>query len=53
LRKELPELVNIAAGKEPCPPELDAFAAAVRVAGEKQEQAADEATAAFAKTILE
>src|ERR1700730_15491978 len=45
-----PELVNIAAGKERCLPQLDAFAAAVRVAGEKQEQAADEATAAFAKT---
>jgi len=32
---------------------LDKFAVAFSTAGEKQEQAADEATAAFAKTILE
>jgi hypothetical protein len=41
LRAEVPELMKIATGKEARPPELDTFAAAFAVAGEKQEMAAD------------
>jgi hypothetical protein len=36
--------MRIAMGKEARPPELDTFAAAFAVAGERQEQAADEET---------
>ena len=44
LRNAVPELIDIATGKEPRPPELDRFAEMFSVAGEKQEQATDEAT---------
>jgi hypothetical protein len=44
LRAEMPELMKIATGKEERPPELDTFAAAFAVAGERQEHGADEAT---------
>jgi len=44
LRQALPELENIATGREARPPEVDKFAEAFSVAGERQEQAADEAT---------
>jgi hypothetical protein len=49
LRAEVPELMKIATGKEARPPELDTFAAAFAVAGEKQEMGADEETRAFLK----
>ena len=42
LRAAIPELENIATGKEPRPRELDQFATNFSVAGEKQEKAADE-----------
>jgi hypothetical protein len=42
-------LTKIATDKEERPPELDAFAAAFAVAGEKQEKAADEATRVLLK----
>jgi hypothetical protein len=45
LRAEVPELMNIATGREARPPELDTFAEAFAVAGEDQEKAADEQTA--------
>jgi hypothetical protein len=44
LREEMPELINIASGKEPRPLQLDRFAGAFSLAGEKQEKAADEKT---------
>jgi hypothetical protein len=44
LREAVPELMNIAMGREARPPEADKFAEAFSVAGERQEQAADEAT---------
>jgi hypothetical protein len=44
LRDEMPELINIASGKEPRPLQLDRFAGAFSIAGEKQEKAADEKT---------
>jgi hypothetical protein len=47
LRDEMPELINIASGKEPRPLQLDRFAGAFSVAGEKQEKAADEKTLVF------
>jgi hypothetical protein len=47
LRDEMPELINIASGKEPRPLQLDRFAGAFSVAGEKQEKAADEKTLLF------
>jgi hypothetical protein len=40
----MPELINIASGKEPRPLQLDRFAGAFSVAGEKQEKVADERT---------
>jgi hypothetical protein len=49
LRAEMPELMKIATGKEERPPELDTFAAAFAVAGERQEQGADEATLVLLK----
>jgi hypothetical protein len=49
LRDAVPELEDIATGKEARPPELDTFAAAFAVAGENQEKAADEETAALLK----
>jgi hypothetical protein len=45
----VPELLKIAMGKEARPPELDTFAAAFAVAGERQEQGADEATLVLLK----
>jgi hypothetical protein len=47
LRVAAPELTDIAAGKKPRPPEVDQFAQAFSVAGEKQEKVADEATVAL------
>ena len=44
LRAEVPELLKIATGREARPPELDTFAAAFAVAGEKQEMVADRET---------
>jgi hypothetical protein len=49
LREAVPELMNIAMGREARPPEVDKFAGAFSVAGEKQEKAADEATAILLK----
>jgi hypothetical protein len=50
LRAELPELLKIATGKEARdPPELDTFAAAFAVAGEKQEMVADQETMVLLK----
>jgi|ERR1700680_2601336 hypothetical protein len=49
LRAEMPELMKIATGKEERPPELDTVAAAFAVAGERQEQGADEATLVLLK----
>jgi hypothetical protein len=46
-RVAAPELIDIANGKEPRPPEIDQFAQAFSVDGEKQEKVADEATVAF------
>jgi len=43
----MPELMNIATGKESRPLSLDKFAAAFLVAGEKQEMAADQKTLVF------
>jgi hypothetical protein len=47
LRAATPELVDIAIGKKPRPPEVDQFAQSFSVAGEKQETVADEATVAL------
>ena len=44
---EMPELINIATGKEPRALQLDRFAGAFSVAGERQEKAADEETLVF------
>jgi hypothetical protein len=44
LRAEVPELLKIATGRQARPPELDTFAAAFAVAGEKQEMVADQET---------
>jgi len=49
LRAEMPELMNIATGKEERPSELDTFAAAFAVAGEKQEMVADQETLVLLK----
>jgi hypothetical protein len=45
----VPELEDIAMGQEARPPEVDMFAQTFSVAGEKQEKAADEATAILLK----
>jgi hypothetical protein len=47
LRAAAPELMDIATGKKPRPPEVDQFAQAFSVVGEKQEKVADEATVAL------
>jgi hypothetical protein len=47
LRAAAPELIDVATGKKPRPPEVDQFAQSFSVAGEKQEKVADEATAAL------
>ena len=49
LRAAMPDLTNIATGREPRPPEVDKFRDAFRVAGEIQEIAADKETAALLK----
>ena len=49
LRAEVPELLKIATGRQTRPPELDTFAAAFAVAGEKQEMVADQETLALLK----
>ena len=49
LRDEVPELAKIATGKEARPPELEQFAAAFAVAGERQEMAADQETLVLLK----
>jgi hypothetical protein len=49
LRAAIPELENIAMGKEARPPELDTFAAAFAVTGEDQEKVADEETLVLLK----
>jgi hypothetical protein len=51
LRTAMPELENIATGKEPRPRELDQFATNFSLAGEEQEQAADEATLFLPKRL--
>ena len=51
LRAAMLELENIATGKEPRPRELDQFAMNFSVAGEKQEQAADEQTLFLLKQL--
>jgi hypothetical protein len=47
LRAAAPELMDIATGKKQRPPEVDQFAQAFSVAGEKEEKVADEATVAL------
>jgi len=49
LRAEVPEMKKMAMGVEERPPELDTFAAALAVAGEDQEKAADQETAVLLK----
>jgi hypothetical protein len=44
LRAEMPEMTDIATGRQPRPSDLDKFRAAFSAAGEKQEKAADEET---------
>ena len=44
LREAMPELINVATGKESRPAQLDKYSAAFSIAGEKQEKAADEKT---------
>ena len=44
LRAEMPEMIDIATGRQPRPSDLDKFPAAFTVAGEKLEKAADEET---------
>lgn len=44
LRAEMPEMTDIAMGRQQRPPDLDKFPAAFSVAGEKQEKAADQET---------
>ena len=45
LRAEMPEMTDIATGRQPRPSDLDKFPKAFSVAGEKQEMTADEETA--------
>lgn len=49
LRAEVPELLKVATGRQARPPELDTFAAALAVAGEKQEMVVDQETLALLK----
>ena len=44
LRAEMPEMTDIATGRQPRPSDLDKFPTAFSVAGEKQEKAADKET---------
>jgi hypothetical protein len=48
----MPELMKIATGKEERPAELDTFAAAFAVAGEKQEMVADQETLVLLKRFF-
>ena len=48
----MPELINIATGRQARPPELDKFAAIFAIAGEKQETLADQKTVIFLKRFL-
>jgi hypothetical protein len=52
LRAAMPELINIATGRQARPPELDNFATAFALAGEKQEMVADQKTMIFLKRFL-
>ena len=45
----MPELINIATGRQARPPELDKFATAFGISGEKQEKVADQKTMMFLK----
>jgi len=47
LRDEIPEMTDIATGRQPRPSDLDKFPASFTIAGEKQEKAADEETLAL------
>jgi hypothetical protein len=49
LREEMPELIKMATGREERPPELDTFAAAFAVAGEKQGIDPDKIRAEYSK----
>ena len=49
LRAEMPEMTDIATGRQPRPSELDKFPAAFSAAGEKLEKAADEETSILLK----
>ena len=48
----MPELMKLRRAKRRGPPELDTFAAAFAVAGEKQEMVADQETLVLLKTLL-
>jgi hypothetical protein len=48
----MPELINIASGKEPRPLQLDRFAGAFSVAGEKQEKDGRRKDTGIARAIL-
>jgi hypothetical protein len=45
----MPELINIATGRQARPPELDKFATAFAIVGEKREMVADQKTMIFLK----
>src|SRR6516164_4677570 len=49
LRAAMPELINIATGRQARPPELDKFATAFAISDEKQEKVADQKTMMFLK----
>ena len=49
LRAAMPELINIATGRQARPPELDKFATAFAISDEKQEKVADQKTMVFLK----
>jgi hypothetical protein len=51
LRPAAPELTDIASGKKPRPPEVEQFAQAFSVVGEKQEKVVDEATAVLFRKL--
>jgi hypothetical protein len=51
LRAAVPELTDFATGRQPRPFDLDKFPTAFSVAGEKQEQAADEETLFLLKQL--
>jgi hypothetical protein len=51
LRAAAPELTDIATGKKPRPPQVDQFAQAFSVAGEKQETLTDQATVVLLRKL--